>query len=281
LRHLLNSPTYAGYLSWHHRKDKRDRGETDEQVQGSWEPLWPDALWERIQAVRQRQFRGSNGGRAVHVYPFKGIAKCERCDRRLIGEPHRNKRYMACPTQRERHECEQKGVQSSVMEDQVGEWLASLRIPDDWKADVDRLADMVRRPEDQKPKDTASIEGQMRRLGELYFDGFITREEFVGRRRALEASLTGGPDQPSYDEQVLATAKRLIGDWSELWSKATPKQRADIVSAAFDEVRVKDKVIVSATLARPEYVALVATSEAARDGLSWRPRTDSNRRRAP
>ena len=98
-----------------------------------------------------------------------------------------------------------------------------------------------------------------------------------GRRRALEASLTGGPDQPSYDEHVLATAKRLMEDWSELWSKATPKQRADIVSAAFDEVRVKDKAIVSATLARPEYVALVATSEAARDGLSWHPRTGAGR----
>jgi hypothetical protein len=43
--------------------------DTGEQVKGSWEPLWDEALWERIQAVRQRQFRGSNGGRVRFVYP--------------------------------------------------------------------------------------------------------------------------------------------------------------------------------------------------------------------
>jgi hypothetical protein len=49
-----------------------------------------------------------------------------------------------------------------------------------------------------------------------------------------------------------------------LWDKATPQERQDIVAALFGEVRVRDKSIVSATLADPAYAPLIASSEARR-----------------
>ena len=51
-------------------------------------------------------------------------------------------------------------------------------------------------------------------------------------------------------------------DWKALWSKATAGERKDIVSALFGEVR--DKAIVSATLADQQYAPLIASSEARR-----------------
>ena len=106
-------------------------------------------------------------------------------------------------------------------------------------------------------------------------------------RRALEASLADGSKQPSYFEADLVKAKGLLHDWKNLWDKATPQERQDIVGALFGEVRVRDKSIVSATLADPAYAPLIASSEA-RDCVSsrqqmtrsnrlgWRPRTDSS-----
>ena len=83
-------------------------------------------------------------------------------------------------------------------------------------------------------------------------------------RRALEASLADGSKQPSYFEADLVKAKGLLHDWKNLWGKATPQERQDIVGALFGEVRVRDKSIVSATLADPAYAPLIASSEARR-----------------
>jgi len=49
-----------------------------------------------------------------------------------------------------------------------------------------------------------------------------------------------------------------------LWGKATAEERKDITASLFGEVRVRDKTIVSATLADQQYAPLIASSEAHR-----------------
>ena len=68
---------------------------------------------------------------------------------------------------------------------------------------------------------------------DLYLELQIGREEYVGRMRALEASLSGGLEQPSYFEADLVKIKGLLHDWMMLWDKAEPQERADIVGALF------------------------------------------------
>jgi hypothetical protein len=177
---------------------------------------------------------------------------------------------MVCPVQRERHECDQHGIRSSVLEAQVGQWLATLEVPEDWKADLERMAAGVRRKRKKQPAlDRSTVETQRQRLIDLYADVHIGREEFIGRMRALEATLTDGLPQPSYFEADLVKVKGLLHDWSMLWSKASPEERKEIVAALFGEVRVRDKTIVSATLADPTYAPLIASSEARRRRTSW------------
>ena len=127
------------------------------------------------------------------------------------------------------------------------------------------MAAGVRRKQREQPTiDRSAIENQRRRLIDLYADLHIGREEFVGRMRALDASLSGGLQQPSHFEADLVKVKGLLHDWKTLWDKATPQERQDIVGALFGEVRVRDKSIVSATLADPRYAPLIASSEARR-----------------
>ncbi len=264
LRHILESPTYAGFLSWHHRKDKRGRGEQLELVAGAWEPLWTPELWEQIQAVRRRHWRGSAGGRIRNVYPLRQLATCDRCDRRLYGEARDNVTYMACVTQRERHACDQRGVRTSILEDQIGQWLDEVRIPEDWRADVEHLqAQMARTADEPKPDHRASLTGQIERLQEMYQMGHIALEVYVGKRRALETELTGAPITAIAHVSVLERAKRLLDDLGELWGKATPTERSEICQTMFSSVRVRDQVIVEAKLARPDdYLPLLASSAA-------------------
>ncbi len=217
--------------------------------------------------MRQRAFRGSNGGKIHNVYPFRRLAVCDRCGAHLYGEAHRSTLgtepvlYMACTSQRERHDCAQRGVRSARLEDQVGEWLATLVIPDDWRADIERL--QRREAQIERPAvDTARIERQLANLRDLFAEADITREEYIGRKRALMASLHGGLPQPSYGEAVLVRAARLLADLGDLWTKATPEERAEIAASLFAEVRVRDDRIVTAIPARDEYRLLIASAEA-------------------
>ena len=76
------------------------------------------------------------------------------------------------------------------------------------------------------------------------------------------ASLSGGLPQPTYSEAVLVRAARLLSDLGDLWAKATPTERAEILGGLFAEVRVRDDRIVAATPARDEYRLLIASATA-------------------
>jgi hypothetical protein len=99
-------------------------------------------------------------------------------------------------------------------------------------------------------------------LRDLFAEADITREEYVGRKRALMASLHGGLPQPTYSEAILVRAARLLADLGDLWAKATPTERAEIVAGLFAEVCVRDERIVGARLAHDEYLPLIASATA-------------------
>jgi hypothetical protein len=287
---ILSNPVYRGVIGWHKRPDRErkahDFHET-EWKQGEHEPLWTEALWESIQAVRRRAYRGSNGGKVHNTYPFRRLAVCDRCGANLYGEAHGAAKgrdpvlYMACITQRERHGCDQRAVRSAHLEDQAGAWLATLVIPDDWRADIERL--QRREAQIERPVvDTARVERQLANLRDLFADADITREEYIGRKRALMASLNGGLPQPTYSEAVLVRAARLLSDLGELWAKATPTERAEVAAGLFAEIRVRDERIVAATLAHDDYLPLIAsaTARAQEGGAPGGRRARSNNNRA-
>lgn len=171
---------------------------------------------------------------------------------------------MACVTQRERHACVQRGIRTSVLEAQVGAWLATVKIPATWRADMERLQAELTGPPKARIDDQARIVGQITRLQELYELGHIAggREEYIARRRVLETELTGAPVTSIAPVSVLEQAKRLLDDLADLWARANAQERSDICQTMFAEVRVRDQAIVGAALARPEYLPLIASSEA-------------------
>jgi hypothetical protein len=53
-------------------------------------------------------------------------------------------------------------------------------------------------------------------LRDLFAEADITREEYIGHKRALMASLNGGLPQSTDGEAVLARAARLLADLGDL-----------------------------------------------------------------
>jgi hypothetical protein len=71
-----------------------------------------------------------------------------------------------------------------------------------------------------------------------------------------------GGIQPAYSEAVLVRAARLLADLGDLWAQATATERAEIAASLFTEIRVRDDEIVSAKLARGDYLPLIASATA-------------------
>ena len=105
----------------------------------------------------------------------------------------------------------------------------------------------------------ARIGRQLDALKDLYVIGDLSREDYLSRSRSLKASLDVGRPQPVYADDVLARAERLLDELADLWRKATPAERAELASTLFAKVRVRDRAIVEATPARPEYLPLIAS----------------------
>ncbi len=236
IRVIVSNPVYVGQVGWHTRPDKERKAHNfhdTEWKQGEQEPIWNESLWQAIKAVRARSFRGSNGGKLHNVYPFRRLAVCDRCGANLYGEAHRSSSgRQRCCTWRARRSASGTPATSEPFarhnsRTRLATWLASLVIPADWRADIERL--QRREAQIQRPTvDTARIERQLANLRELFLQADITRDEYVGRKRALTASLNGGAAQPSYSEAVLVRAARLLQELGTLWSKATPTERAEI-----------------------------------------------------
>jgi len=91
------------------------------------------------------------------------------------------------------------------------------------------------------------IAGQLSRLNDLYVLGSTSREEYVGRKRELEASLNTGTGQPTYAVDV--------GDHrGERRSSSAPKKT---VVSSTGECNAVTSVLSPEVSAWPRWVAQV------------------------
>jgi len=90
--------------------------------------------------------------------------------------------------------------------------LTTLELHADWRSGIERMQRGLARGEWRPAVARIAIERQLYRLGELYLMEGIGREAYVGRRRALEATLSGGAPPPTYSEAVVAPAAQLLSD---------------------------------------------------------------------
>ncbi len=105
--------------------------------------------------------------------------------------------------------------------------------------------------------------------------GDLGREEYVGRKRALELSLDASSTAPTYSEVVLVQAARLLRDLGKPWSRAIPEEWTEIPQTLFASMRVGDNEVVSASSpARRTW----PSPPRPRRGFGWRARRDSNPR---
>ena len=267
VRRILINQFYLGYVTY--------KGQL---LEGKHPALVSKELWERAQSARitnrkspKMQLEGRSSDR---VYPLTGLLHCNRCNGPMHGSGAYQGSYVCYTRSQRRNGCTQPLVKVGILEEQIGDYLATFQIPEDYQRRILEQAgqgdSFVERIESRR----ASIEARLTRLQDLYELGDKTREEYLKKRTELQTELA--KLKPAEDRQVdLQKAAELLGQFCLAWKAANREQQKKIARLIFDELWV-DSNELAAIKPRAQFLGFFNL-----DCFDRRKRRDSNPRSPP
>ena len=223
-------------------------------VQGKHERLIDQDLWDRVQDARQRRRTNTHGNRpnGKRTWSLTGLTFCWHCQGRIHSQyVYKGQPRLGCYNRQKGQGCQQKSANLSVYEVQLEAYLAAFKIPGDYQH---RILEYHRKLEvayDDAEQERSVLDRRLKRLKELYEWGDHTRAEYETRRtdilKQLDAALAPTLSKTDHLDQLA----QFLSDVPAAWDSATQEQRNKLARALFDQVWVKDKIVVGVK-PRPE-----------------------------
>ncbi len=225
VKDMLRNPFYLGLTKY--------KGEL---LPGRHDPIVNEESFERVQAVRKERYRGPwSFTRRHRTYLLAGLVRCAACGSKLWSQHLSGRDYY-------REESGQRGIPCSntktvvrgeVLEAQVEEIITSLRLPRSWREQVIEClqqADEHRRHRGERKR----LENRLRRLQELYLDGY-PEADYKREKEAIRAALSA-MGEPA-EEEVLVLGDHVEG-LLEAWGHATKEEKRDLLKMMLEAVYV-------------------------------------------
>jgi site-specific DNA recombinase len=228
---MLQSRFYLGEVSYHRRQWHKGKHEAAIDL----------AAWERIQAKRQaRAVRPDHANLATRVFPLTTVLYCASCGSGMRGAGRATRYYR--DTGKDRGIiCEQCMVNAETLENQFADWIADLRLPNDWREKAIAMlggdSSEVQRVESQRRK----LDNEMKRAKQLFIAGDLTESEYNQEKFRVTSRMSNlvMPTLPDLDQ-----AATLLGsNFREIWRVATNEERRKLVSVLVARAWVKGKRI--------------------------------------
>ena len=218
------------------------------------------ALFERVQNVlASRNSLPPRKPYGREPYPLSGIATCGFCTKPLIGTKQSAARYMRCRTthQGQKAACKQPMVKAEILEEQVGQYVGGMRLPEEY---VDAVIHELRRR--RAPHvDTAQVHREMEKWRRLF-----VLEEIDEERLRRELSLLR--DQLATVEDLdIERATAYLENAGGLWAESSSPLKREFVTEVFDSLEVRGAIIEVIT-PKPAYAPLFVVDRRLRfDGV--------------
>jgi len=225
---MLNNPFYCGIIR------VRKTGET---FKGAHEPLISAALFERVQDIKSGK-KVKKFTRHNHLY--RGLFRCQHCERSLIGELHKGRVYYRCQTAG----CITRSLREDRVDEAIIAILGQLSLsPDDLAAACTRLPELLKQEADGR--EIAAIEMQrdqilarLDRLTDIMLDGHIDGNAFQAKKHALMseqqriAELLAEATLNTVSETRVRKFLELATNLAQLYDSATKPEKRRIVEWA-------------------------------------------------
>ena len=243
VRGILTNRFYLEYLTDGHGGWTRGRHE----------PFVDQDVWDRADAFRRRHRNLTHSSRpnGRRTWSLTALTFCWQCKGRIHtqyvqnGEPRQG-----CYNREKRWGCVQKSANLSVYEVQLLNYMRAFHIPENYQARILEYQSKLEAAYSDAESDRSALESRLNRLRELYEWGDYTKAEYEGRRDEVLKQLDAlAPSLQTTDH--LDRLADFLADVSSAWQTATQEQRNKLARALFDQVWVKDKVVVGVK-PRPE-----------------------------
>ena len=229
VRGILHNPFYVGLVR--HRNEVKP---------GAHEPLVSKEVFEHVQAMMKRR---SGRSRTYTPHPerhylLKGLVRCVHCGMPMWAQTYKNGRryYREHRESRSIARCPAAGgfISCDVADEQVGEFIRSIRLPDDW---LDRALERVKLKDRVKhvQEERKRLGERLRRMAKAFVDGLFDDGEYRRQKEQIEFELASLV-VPEAD--ITEEAGKLLVELPRLWAGATPEERRRLLLTVLDAVYV-------------------------------------------
>jgi site-specific DNA recombinase len=255
IRTILVNRFYVGELPMGKRG-------ADGWLKGAHDPLVPVELFDAVQRQRTRRATNPNASKVnknARVHALSGLVRCGECGESMHLE---GAQRLSCWGRRRSQGCRAATVAARVIEEELGRFLRGIRLPDDTQVRI-LTAYREARPEvTERDRQRQSIEGQLRRLGDLFVMGDLSKSEYESRRAELRTALSRLEEPEAHGRpEMLDRLQRYVLNAGAAWDDADDAQRNRLVRALFESVLVRDRHL-PAVQPRPEFQPYLALMKA-------------------
>lgn len=234
LRSMLQNETYLGFVKY--------KGEL---YPGLHTPLVTREIFELSQQVCRDATTTRSGPRQRQHYLLSGLIRCADCDCVMRGVSmfsvsHGLRRYYRDAGRERGLNCDQKRVNAEVIEAQVEEIIASMKLPPAWQDRSALLAQAT--PEVERLEERRRmLQAKRQRLKKLYLREDLTEKQYERQVKQLQRELQSVRNQQAtIDEHY----REMVTDFEGLWERLTVVERKRIVQVMAKAVYVHgDKVV--------------------------------------
>ncbi len=214
VREMLQNRTYVGQVRYQpYRKStngSRDSSTPTEWFKGQHEPLVSIDLFERCQKVRRQRRHYPRVSSECSVYPLSGLLYCQQCGKRLRAQKSPSgKRYYLCPNPVD-DECTRRMVMADILEEQVAQVISGIHLPENWRAEKHPSQESYQQIDQRRNE----LQQSMERLDFRWDMGFIEKEDYLAKRKALKQQLD--QNQPIVEQELIkaeTTLRQFNSDW--------------------------------------------------------------------
>ena len=243
VRDMLCNPYYIGKIRYRgmtvRPKGVSFRSTPPQFSDGQHEPIIPQDLWDRCQAVRaNRRAVVKTVQKPARVHLLQSLAVCAYCGRRLrIQTPKNYPTYYREESHlRGYHDCPYSGqsIHAEALDKQIAALIQSLKLTANWEQDVRKLL-----PNDQaEPNlevERKEIHSMLRLMRDNYERGLYEGEEYQYWQKvnALKEKLGLLNRVPEAD---IDRAARTLLNLHDSWEWATREERKMLVRTMIQEV---------------------------------------------
>lgn len=212
-----------------------------ELVEGKHQAAWPYDLWQRMTEAKAGQYHRPRAEAERRAHAFSRILVCSSCRRPLRVTPSKGVAYYKDTSQVRKLPCAAFGclsVKSATVVEQFGALLASIQLPDGWRAAVAarcQASGGVEGDAQRVQVRRAELEAERKRLVLAFGKGYLPEADLDAQIERIHAELETLPAPPARDAEEWAhaaiSAGETLADMAGYWGEAAAVERRDIVWA--------------------------------------------------